>query len=69
MTPTERSIRMRTNMVILSPGDRGYQEWADRRELLRVIDDLRADLSRIVACDFRGNEPHEQAIAREALAR
>lgn len=41
MTPAERSIRMRTDLAILAPGDRGYQDWADRRELLRIIDALR----------------------------
>lgn len=42
MTPAERSIRMRTNLVVLTPGDRGYQDWADRRELLRLLDEERA---------------------------
>ena len=26
MTPAERSIRMRTDLAILAPGDRGYQD-------------------------------------------
>ena len=42
MTPAERSIRMRTNLVILTPGDRGYQDWADKRELLRLLDECRS---------------------------
>ncbi len=32
------------------------------------VDTLTAALERIVSCDFRGNEPPEQAIARAALA-
>lgn len=68
MTPAERSIRMRTDLVIHAPGDRGYQDWSDKRELLRLLDEARDALQRIVDCDYRGNEPPEQAIAREALA-
>lgn len=43
MTPAERSIRMRTNLVVLTPRDRGYQDWADKRELLRLLDEARTD--------------------------
>lgn len=40
--PQERAIRLRTGLVVRSPGDRGYQDWADIRHLLHVIDELRA---------------------------
>lgn len=36
-------------------------------EACHEIDRLRAVLEQIVACDYRGNEPHEQRLAREAL--
>lgn len=63
MTPAERSIRMRTNMVILTPGDRGYQEWADRRELLRLLDDARRSLEDENPCCYSLHE-FEQVCPR-----
>lgn len=41
MNEDERRIRMRTNLVILTPGDRGYQDWQDKRVLLALLDEAR----------------------------
>jgi len=41
MTEDERRIRLRTNLVILTPGDRGYQDWQDKRTLLALLDEAR----------------------------
>ena len=42
MNEDERRIRLRTNLVILTPGDRGYQDWQDKRILLALLDEARA---------------------------
>ena len=58
MTPAERSIRMRTNLVIHAPGDRGYQDWSDKRELLRLLDEEREAHERTRAATQTEEDPH-----------
>lgn len=58
MTPEERAIRMRTNLVILTPGDRGYQDWADKRTLLALLDEARRPHTPGTAPGSAGEGPH-----------
>lgn len=37
----EAAIRTRVRLVVLSPSDRGYQDWADKSLLLDLLDEAR----------------------------